>query len=62
MIYSVTLHIVDIFGILLAVFLLGLMVGHKYLPKPIDMKKEDLIARLFNENIKLRVKRLSGLK
>ena len=60
MIYTVNLTIVDLSGIVLVIFLLGLLVGHKYLPRPIDTEKEEMIGQLFNENLQLKLQAMEG--
>ncbi len=62
MIYSINLHLFDLIGIVAAVFVLGMMAGHKYLPMPIDNKKEALIDKLFKENNHMRFELLHSRK
>ena len=59
MTYSIDLHIVDLIGIIAAVFVLGMMAGWKWLPRPIDTKKEALIDQLFKENMELKMAKLN---
>ena len=55
MIYTFNLGIVDLLSIVVVVFMLGALFGWKMLPAPIDTKKEELIDRLFKENIAFRL-------
>jgi hypothetical protein len=50
---------VDLIFLVIAIFVSGLMVGWKFLPPPIDHKKEEIIAKLFDENMAYKIK---GLK
>ena len=45
----------DLISIAIATFCLGMIAGNKYLPRPIDTKKEELIDRLFRDNMRLRL-------
>jgi hypothetical protein len=59
MIYTINIDIVDLIFLVIAIFVSGLMVGWKFLPPPIDHKKEEIIAKLFDENMAYKIK---GLK
>ncbi len=53
--FNLTLDLVDILSVVLALLLIGAMIGWKFLPPPIDDQKEKLIDDLFQENIKLKL-------
>lgn len=53
--FSLTLHLVDIIGIVLGLIVTGAMIGWQLLPPPIDEEKEKLIDRLFQENVQLKL-------
>jgi len=54
MIWSITLSLVDLFGVALALFILGMMAGHTWLPAKINKEKEALISQLMAENFLLK--------
>ncbi len=62
MIYTINIDIVDLIAFVLAIFITGMMIGWKMLPPPIDKKKEQLMTKLFNENIAYKVKDLGRSK
>lgn len=48
----------DLIAVVAAAFVLGVMAGHKWLPKPIDWEKEKLIDILFKENMSMKLQGL----
>ena len=55
MTYTFNLDLFDVIGLVLALLITGAMLGWKFLPPPIDDKKEKLIDDLFQENMKLKL-------
>ena len=53
--FNLTLDLFDILIFVLALLITGAMLGWKFLPPPIDEKKEKLIDDLFQENMKLKL-------
>ena len=53
--YSVDIHVVDIFGILLAVFMLGFMFGRGRKSSHIAKAADRVNSHLLNENMLLKI-------